>query len=626
MIAACLGLERFERGELSRFERLIRIPLGQTAAPCEVGCALFIGCLLNRSRAGWTVGFSGQLHNHAELASTLMIAGPRASDIYAAALDRWGDRADEHCVGHYAAVALSPDGHELRLARSPFQAPPLHFRSNGTAATVAQTPRVVFWREADRPAPDLERVAQTMVNDHSDRFRSWYEGAHRIPLGSAIRLRPDAWREVWRYDLFERPQLELPKPADYVEQAQALLDEGVAAALQGARKPAIMLSGGLDSPLVAASALRKIAPDGLLHSFTFGPEPSWIGGGPDGVMVDEFASVRAFAERHPRLVTTFESNLGQDFRSGQRALLEACDSAPSMLGLAWIEHALHQSAARQGCDVMLTGTWGNFTFSNRGLWAFSEYLLAGRWRQLAQALRQARFPQRPMWRRLASLSILPLLPRPAWQLLQRLRGVPDANLDATAINRNWPRLAESLQRSRLAGYDLQRLQFRNKRAHWRALLAEDGQEQDQYALGMELLHGLQRRDPTAYRPLVEFCWGCPTDVFLRDGTDRWLAREMARGQMPEAQRVERAYGHHYTDWQMRLAPIRDELLGELERMSDDDDIASVIDIPKLQGLVSAVPSEAQPYDPHSALPYQIALPVGMAAARFVAFAKGRNDI
>jgi asparagine synthase (glutamine-hydrolysing) len=233
---------------------------------------------------------------------------------------------------------------------------------------------------------------------------------------------------------------------------------------------------------------------------------------------------------------------------------------------------------------------------------------------------------RPAWRQVAGLAIAPLLPRPLWQAGRHLFGTGSDPLGVTAIRRDWPGLKQTLRRSRHAGYDVERLQFASKRAHWRALLAEDGQEQDQYVLGMELIHGLGRRDPTAYRPLVEFCWGCPTDLFLRDGTDRWLAREMARGLMPEAQRLDRAYGHQFADWQPRFAPIRGELMDELGRMADDPDIAALIDLPRLMRLVEAIPDEPGDYDPQAALPYQIALPIGIAAARFIAYAKGRNDI
>ena len=633
MIAACVAVEPFGQSELLRFSSLIRMPPGRAKAAITAGSALLVQPKDQPNDAGsnqqagvWTVILAGQLHNHRALAVQLGVVGAKPERVYAAALARWGDQADEHCIGHYATIALAPDRQYLRLARSPFQAPPLHFRQDGSCATAAQHPRVLFWRETARPEPDLDRVGQTLVNDASDRFRSWYVGACRLPLGSAVVLRPQGWDAVWHYDLFSRPQQRLSSPAAYVEAARALLDEGVAAALEGASKPAILLSGGLDSPLVAAGALRHLPHDQSLHSYTFGPDQSWPGHAPDGVFVSDFGWVRNFAAQHPRLVTHFETNHGRDFRTDQRALLEATDAAPPMLGLAWIEQSLHEAARNHGCDVMLSGTWGNLGFSSRGPWAFSEYLLTGRWRQLGLALRSRTADPRPLWRQFMGLSLAPWLPRPIWQILKSLQGASLDPLRPVAIRADWPRLAETLHRSRQAGYDFERLHFGSKRAHWQALLAEDGQEQDQYALGMELLHGMPRRDPTAYRPLVEFCWGCPTDVFMREGTDRWLAREMARGLMPEAQRLNRAYGHHFTDWQLRLAPIRDELLDELERMADDPDIVALVDLPRLVKLVESVTETSDRYDPQIALPYQTTLPIGMAAARFIAYAKGRNDI
>ncbi|HEX4847224.1 MAG TPA: asparagine synthase-related protein, partial [Novosphingobium sp.] len=575
---------------------------------------------------GWQVLFAGQLHNRKALMGELGLSDPAPEAVYAAALDRWGTAADDHCIGHYAAIAIAPDGASMRLARSPFLAPPLHFRQADGAIVAAQRPRELFWNAANRPEPDLERVGQVLVNDASDRFRSWYRSAHRLPLGSAVVVRSSGWDEIWRYDLFTRPQQRMARRSDYAEAAQALLDDGVGAVLEGVRKPAIMLSGGLDSPLVAASILRQLGPDQRLEAFTFGPSSEWAANAPPGIFCNDFEPVAAFAQMHPRLSVHFETNPGRDFRFGQRELLEASDAAPSSLGLAWIEHSSYAAAGALGCDAMLCGTWGNFGFSSRGPWAYSEFLRRGKWDQLYRALKARVGDQRPLWRQFAGLALAPLLPRPIWQFGKRLVSQATDRLLPVAIRPDWPELEATLQRSRAAGFDFERLQFSSRTAHWRALLAEDGQEQDQYALGMELMHGLPKRDPTAYRPLIEFCWGCPTDVFIHQGTDRWLAREMAKGQMPEDQRLNRAYGHHFVDWQPRLAAIRDELLDELERMADDPDIASVVDIPRLQQLVAAIPERADGYDPQTALPYQTALPIGMAAARFIAYAKGRNDI
>ena len=632
MIAASLAVERLRAEDTQRFSGVLRPSPGKRIEVRRLDRILLAQALSQNAHwepaiGGWSVLFAGQLHNQRKLASELGISAGDVTAIYAAALDRWGDAADEHCVGHYAAIAVLPGSLALRLSRSPFQALPLHFRHDGTFASAMPLPRSLFWRDPGRPEPDLERIAQTLLNDHSDRYRSWYRGAQRLPLGTAIELRPDGWREIWRYDLFSRPKVTFPNLTDYVEAALALLDEGVAAVLDGSTRPAIMLSGGLDSASVAASALLALPGEAPLHAYTFGPEKGWDAVPPPGAFLSDFPAVKAFAAGNPRVVLTCETNPDRDFRFRQRELLEACDGAPSMLGLAWIEHALFEAARDSGCDVMLCGTWGNETFSSKAPWAYSEYLRYGNWVKLWRGLRRPHADSRPLWRRFLALAVMPLLPRPLWQLVQRLRhGSVPSGLNQTSVSLKWPGLDKALQRSRAAGFDLARLSFASKQAYWRGLLAEDGQDQDQYAYGMELLYGLPKRDPTAYRPLVEFCWGCPTEVFLRDGQDRWLAREMGRGRLPEAQRSNRDYGQQFVDWRQRIGRSRDELLAELERMTSDADIAAVVDLPRLQKLLQELPAAGPRYDAAEALPYQTALPLGMAAGRFIAYAKGRNDI
>ena len=633
MIAASIGVAPFGGDAERKFAARLQPGRGRRIACVRDGALLLAAAVGAQARApglpvvaGWRVLLAGQLHNRSELSAELGLGECAAAEVYAAALGRWGDTADEHCIGHYAAIAAAHDGSRLRLARSPFIAPPLHFRHAAGVATASQLPRDLFWNEAERPAPDLERVAQMLLNEHGERFRSWYVGAHRLPLGCAIELAPHGWREVWRYDLFARPQLRLPRSEDYTEAALALLDQGVAAALEGVERPAVMLSGGLDSASVAASVLHQ-RPEALLHAFCFGPDEGWQAAAPAGAFLSDFPAVRAFAAANSRIVPHFETNPGRDLRYRQRELLAMTDAAPSSLGLAWIEHALYEAAARAGCDAMLVGTWGNFTFSTKPPWALAEFLVTGHWRRLGAALRARRGDPRPKWRQVAGLALAPLLPRAVWRMQRTWRGAETLGAaDLTAIAPNWPGLEATLRRARDAGFDMERRQFASKRAAWRSLLAEDGQEQDQYALGMELLHGLPKRDPTAYRPLVEFCWGSPTEVFMHEGEDRRLAREMGRGRLPEAQRTNTDYGVQNADWQPRMAAAQDELLSELAAMAEDPDIAAIVDIPRLIRLSRDLPPPRTVYDRDESLPYQTVLPLGFAAARFIAYAKGRNDI
>ena len=132
-------------------------------------------------------------------------------------------------------------------------------------------------------------------------------------------------------------------------------------------------------------------------------------------------------------------------------------------------------------------------------------------------------------------------------------------------------------------------------------------------------------DPTAYRPLMELCHSLPTECFLSGGTDRWLAREMARGRLPEAQRLRREHGAHDLDWHLRIGRARESLLEELDRMEDDPDIADVVDLPRLRALLTDFP-EKSTWRPEVRAPYLNTLNRGISAGRFIAFAKGRNDI
>jgi asparagine synthase (glutamine-hydrolysing) len=117
----------------------------------------------------------------------------------------------------------------------------------------------------------------------------------------------------------------------------------------------------------------------------------------------------------------------------------------------------------------------------------------------------------------------------------------------------------------------------------------------------------------------------PTDQFMRDGIDRWLARRMAAGRLPDEQRFNRYHGVHDADWHVRMGRAREELIEELDRMADDPDIAEMLDIPALQKRLREFPAEST-LDADLWHAYIVTIPLAISAGRFVAYAKGRNDI
>lgn len=634
MIAVALGFPGHDRREAQKFAQLLEfgpgksarletldsLILAQTAAP---GTPWTPG----RAASGRYVLFNGQFHNSVQIAREFGLSGVGEASLYAAAVDRWGASADVHVIGNYCAISHIPGSGELRCSRSPLDAPPLHFRIAGQTVVVASLPRPLFWRNSEPRRVDLERLSRSMLVDFSDRFRGNYEGCGRLPQGCVITLTTSGWHEDWRYDLFACPKVRFANPQDYVEAGRALLDEAVGAALAGSKRPGILLSGGLDSASVAASVLQQTSQSAPVYGFTYGPEAAWQAPTHNpGRYFSEFAAVERFAAENPRLRIEQFSNEGIDFRHRQTELIRAMDCATPSVGLCWSHHAIHEKARELGCDVLLSPNWGNETFSNDAPWAWTEFLVRGRWRQLLLALRHRHADFRPLWRKLLALSVMPLCPAPVWRNVHRFwNGAKPNPLASTGLSPEWVSQNRLIERARASGFEPKRFDFRSRRQFWEWIMAEDGQDREQYDQGMEQLYGIPLRDPAAYRPLVEFCYGLPTDILIRNGTNRWLAREMARGRLPEEQRLNRDIGQHNVDWQLRIGRARSELLDELERMASDPDIAAMVDLPSLRSLLEDFP-DAECDDPSVALPYQTALPIAIAAGRFIAYAKGRNDI
>ena len=577
----------------------------------------------------WLVILDGQLHRRDDAAARLGLPSRDPIAIYAAALARWGNDADQHLTGHYSAIAYHPATRTLRLARSPFSAPPLHYRRTDHAVIAASLLRCLSWQDETRPRPDLALVAQQLAADFTDTARGWYDGHRKVALGSAVLVTRDGERPCWSYDLASAPRTVLKTPAAYVAAARKLLDEAVREALGDADAPATLVTGGLDSAQVAASAALQTGPGRPLHGFTYGPEQVPEGWAAPGYFADDRAAASGLAALYPNLRLHTCANPGQDFRHRQRDLMQAMGCAPPSLGLGWPLHDIYEDARALGCDVMLTGDFGNETFSNAGFWAFTEYLLTGKWRQLLRALRGHHPDGRPLWRRFVALSLMPLLPDPVWRMLHERRHGPLP--DAATVGGISPAWFAAQDRSkgaapavRPAGQRPLGMPVRSHASYWRDIQAEDGQCMAELHQALEVLYGIPTRHPAAFRPLVEFCHGLPTELFLRDGQDRWLAREMAKGRLPDAQRLNRDQGAHHIDWHLRIGRARTDLVDELDRMADDPDIAGLLDLPRLRGLLTGFP--ATPADTREPHLYISTLPRAISAGRFIAYAKGRNDI
>lgn len=575
----------------------------------------------HRSASGATVLFHGVLHNADALSAQLGLPESDWAALYGAAVERWQDGADLRVVGDYCAIIATAD--ELRISRSPWSAPPLHFAHFDGQTVISSVPRVLL--AAGLPAElDKVRLADNLYFNLLDRRRGWYRDCHRVAGGSIVKITPDGGVKINDfYDPRSCPDIRLPRDEDYVEATEALLAEATTKALAGSQRPGIMLSGGLDSPIVAAEAMRQ-RPGLPLHSFTFAPCDAWQNNLPDGYMGDEREFVRAFAAMHPTLVTHFTQNPDTHFDSRLTELFTAMGGAPNHVCNFYVYHGAWAAAREARCDLMLTADFGNQTFSNEGRWAYVEYLRTGRWRQLWLALRDRPGDNRPTWQKLASLSLLRVLPGPIRRAVRNARHPQRAPINDLVSLLPASERAAANRRAIAAGaqidheYATSRQESCAFEYYWRDC---EGAEVQQ---GFEQLYGIRQVDVPAYRPLAEFCAGLPTDQFIRNGQSRWLARRMAAGKLPEMQRRNTQIGWHNADWHERLTPRLAEFRAEADRIAERPELAELVDPVQLRLLLDKWPDKA-PTASEGWMPLAAGLTRGVLTSRFISYATGRND-
>lgn len=577
----------------------------------------------------WQLLFAGHLDNAAAVSGEVGLRAPepgQADDLarfYGQALLAWGEAADSRLIGEYAVIAFDGDRGRLRLARSPLRAPPLHYCVKPSHVVASTVPRALFACGIPREV-DETKLADMAWFNASEEQRSWFKGVARVPLGSVVEIEQGGTAKEWRYyDLSKLPRLPKADLRDYLAQADTLLADGTRAALAGSKRPAVMLSGGLDSPLVALKALEQMGQDRRLDAYTLVPEPRWNGWSPPGRFGNEQPFVEAFCRMHPGIRPHFIDNA--DTRCDDRlfAMFHATGSAPQGLANLWTYHAAWDAARRDGCDRVLLGEFGNLSISNDGYWGFSEYLLKLRWRQLAMALRDDPDGERPLWRRFFSLAVLPLLPDRLWHWQQRLRGQPDLYSRFSALRPAYAEASGVIRRARAAGFPNPRYPVRDRLALLREVHDNAWGEFSDVYYGFAEIHGMEQRDPMAYRPLVEFCAGLPTDIFLRDGQDRWLARELLKGTIPEEQRLSRKTGRHNADWQAKLGRQRTDLLREVERLRQNPRLVAMFDLERVQAALQDWPTgENVPEDVR--ITCEVLVPRAINFGRFVNYVEGRN--
>ncbi len=315
---------------------------------------------------------NGEIYNFEELMAELRRAGHAFrthsdTEVLVHAYEEWGTGFATRLRGMFAIAIWDAREQRLVLARDRYGIKPLYYRAHDGELEFASE-----LRSLPRGEIDLDALEAFLAFNCVPAPFSIFQDTRKLPPGHLLVWRSGADPKLER---FARPapvpagEVRTDDEAELVEELRARMRDSVRAHLVSDVPVGVLLSGGVDSGLLAALAAEET--DAPLHTFSIGFEESSF---------DELSDARLVAERYGTVHR--ELVLRPDAALLLPALADAFDE-PFADSSALPTYLVSQLAA-EDVKVALSGEGGDELFG--GYYTYAADLLAERVGGLASRL------------------------------------------------------------------------------------------------------------------------------------------------------------------------------------------------------------------------------------------------
>ena len=150
-----------------------------------------------------------------------------------------------------------------------------------------------------------------------------------------------------------------------------------------------------------------------------------------------------------------------------------------------------------------------------------------------------------------------------------------------------------------------------------------GADPGNYQKGWLAGWGIDPRDPTADRRLVEFCLLAPMKAFVAGGETRLMARRALGDRLPRTVIEAQTRGFQAADWHVGLSTAREQVAADLDNLRRCEPVDRIIDLDRLRALIDHWP-EGGWHHGRIMRSYRSALLRGIASGHFLRKASGSN--
>src|SRR5947207_5311169 len=204
---------------------------------------------------------NGEIYNYRELRADLEARGhtfrsASATEILPHLYEEYGREMVRHLNGMFAFALWDDKRRRLFIARDRFGEKPLYWGVFDRTLLFASEPKVLLAHPAVRPNLNLNALRQYLSYDYVPAPLSIYEGISKLPAAHTLTLEDGEVRVERYWRLSYKPREPVPGVAEAAEQLRELLADSVRMRMVSDVPLGVLLSGGIDSSVVAALAVR----------------------------------------------------------------------------------------------------------------------------------------------------------------------------------------------------------------------------------------------------------------------------------------------------------------------------------------------------------------------------------
>ena len=554
-----------------------------------------------------------RIDNREEMAEALGLrAGIAAMADFELLLKAWGKwqlGCFERLLGDVAMAVWDDRAQRLTLARSASSLKPLVYHRGPAFAAFASMPAAIRALDGGPSEPDFSEAAAIIAGLPGRGTSTVFSGVRIVRHGHAVEIERGGEREIrhWHPEAVERRDLPLGEAA---EALRAELDRAVTTQLRrSSGGVACQLSSGRDSGAVLGSAAFALARSGEeLVALTGRPNARFEGPHFPGRLSDEGPLAAVTAARYPNVVHVGCRSRRRDVAAELRRLSEVHFrplTHPSALHWA---NEVDEEAERRGARVMLIGSTGNFSISAGGPPHLTDLLRVGGPLAWLRGARSVGGGSPAAWRSIARITLGPVLPLPLFGGLLRATGRnPAEGMELPILRQPHRAAAEQLLRDEFADYRPPR-DYRQFRCDM--LMVRDNAQKMSLALS-----GLDVRDPTADRRLVELCLSFPPEHLVAPRFAPPPVYAAAFGdRIPPEVLNNRCRGVQGADWfEMFDRPQLERAFADYRKSPA---VAELLDLEEIDRLIATWPERA-PTDSEAIGLYRYQLLGALAVAQYL---------